>query len=138
MINFKNAKSTVSADNKVTFCGLTYMVTDSDAEKLKGILDGMVSMYGNQKSSPKKEKEYTPKDITVNMSATGKKVTLSAYVKKDVWEILKRRFESVGGQYDKTVKVITFKTTKDAAAFAKNNTVTASEREKLWNEWKNK
>lgn len=137
MINLKTTKATVSADNKVSFCGLTYMVTDADAQKLKGILDGMVSLYGTKVSTTPK-KEYTAKDVTVEMKASGKKVTLSAYCKKDVWEVLKRRFEAVGGEYDKTVKVINFKTAKDAKAFADNNTVSAKERQSIWAEWNNK
>ena len=140
MINFKNTKSTVSADNKVSFCGLTYMVTDADAEKLKGILDGMVAMYGGQVKTTSKP-AFDPekaKDVTVDMTANGTKVTLSAYCKKDVWEVLKRRFEAVGGQYDKTVKVITFKSKAAAEKFAKNNKVTADERRAIWTEWHNK
>ena len=44
MINFNNTKeANVIADNKVVFCGLTYLVTDKEAEQLKSILDGMVS-----------------------------------------------------------------------------------------------
>lgn len=137
MINFANTQTKVSADNKVSFCGLTYKVTDEDARKLKDILDGMVGSYNIAKSTTT-EKEFVAKDVTVAMECKGTKVTLSAYCKKDVWEVLKRRFESVGGSYDKTVKVITFKTAKDAKAFASNTTVSADERKAIWTEWKNK
>ena len=42
MINLANNTSIV-ADNKVTFCGLEYLLTDKEAQQLKGILDGMLS-----------------------------------------------------------------------------------------------
>ena len=43
MINFSNTNKNTVADNKVSFCGLEYLLTDTEAEKLKSILDGMVS-----------------------------------------------------------------------------------------------
>lgn len=42
MMNF-NMNTTVVADNKVSFCGIEYLITDDEALKLKSILDGMVS-----------------------------------------------------------------------------------------------
>lgn len=42
MINLANNTSIV-ADNKVAFCGLEYLLTDKEAQQLKGILDGMIS-----------------------------------------------------------------------------------------------
>ena len=44
-INFAN-NTTLVADNKVTFCGLEYLITDREAEQLKSVLDGMVSTRG--------------------------------------------------------------------------------------------
>ena len=44
-INFAN-NTTVVADNKVTFCGLEYLITDTEAEQLRDILNGMVSTRG--------------------------------------------------------------------------------------------
>lgn len=46
MINFTNNNTTLVADNKVSFCGLEYLITDIEAEQLKSILDGMVSTRG--------------------------------------------------------------------------------------------
>ena len=45
MMNF-NMNTTVVADNKVSFCGIEYFITDDEALKLKSILDGMVSTRG--------------------------------------------------------------------------------------------
>jgi len=62
MINFNNTKeANVIADNKVVFCGLTYLVTDKEAEQLKSILDGMVSSRScniiNKQQTIKTEKQ---------------------------------------------------------------------------------
>ena len=35
MINFTNNNTTLVADNKVSFCGLEYLITDIEAEQLK-------------------------------------------------------------------------------------------------------
>lgn len=43
MLNFANPTSNVVADNKVSFCGIEYLLTDKEATQLKSILDGMVS-----------------------------------------------------------------------------------------------
>ena len=89
-----------------------------------------------KKVSAKKEFKGTAKDVTISMKATKNVVTIDGYVGKDTWTVLKRRFEALGGTYDKTSKSITFKTQKDAKEFATNTVVTASERENIWKEWK--
>ena len=133
--------------NNTLFSTIVTAITNLDdvqGAQLLSIINGMtnVSDTGSKKSSPvpKKSKEFkgTPKDISVAMTVDKNKVSLSAYTKKDVWEVLKRRFTLVGGTYDKTVKVITFKTQKDAKAFASNNVVTADERQAIWTEWRAK
>lgn len=43
MINFNNENDNIVADNKVSFCGVEYLFTDTEAQRLKAILDGMVS-----------------------------------------------------------------------------------------------
>lgn len=63
MINFTNNNNTV-ADNKVSFCGLTYFVTDKEAEQLKSILDGMVSTRGTEGSVSQITTTTTPTAIT--------------------------------------------------------------------------
>ena len=50
-INFAQGNSNLIADNKVVFCGLEYNLTDSEATKLRDILDGMVSNRGSVKSA---------------------------------------------------------------------------------------
>ena len=76
MINFAN-NTTLVADNKVSFCGLEYLITDTEAEQLRSILDGMVSTRGiggvsqssktpvaNTPSAPVKTKYVATKDFT--------------------------------------------------------------------------
>lgn len=63
MINFANT-TTLVADNKVSFCGIEYLITDKEAEQLKSILDGMVSNRGIGNVSQ-----------TVNTSSTSQTVT---------------------------------------------------------------
>ena len=47
MLNFANSNVSMVADNKVSFCGLEYLLTDKEATQLKSILDGMVGSRGN-------------------------------------------------------------------------------------------
>ena len=51
MVNLANTTNNVSADNKVSFCGLEYLLTDSEATKLKGIIEGMISTRNTPKAS---------------------------------------------------------------------------------------
>lgn len=136
--------------NNTLFSTIVTAITNLDdvqGAQLLSIINGMTNVSGTpnpttkvSKTSvtPKKSKEFkgSPKDVTVEMTVDKKTVTLGAYTKKDVWEVLKRRFTLMGGTYDKTVKVITFKTQKDAKAFASNNVVTADERQSIWTEWR--
>lgn len=135
--------------NNTLFSNIVTAITNLDdvqGAQLLSIINGMTNVSSSPNpttkisKAPKKSKEFkgTPKDISVAMTVDKNKVSLSAYTKKDVWEVLKRRFTLVGGTYDKTVKVITFKTQKDAKAFASNNVVTADERQAIWTEWRAK
>lgn len=67
MINF-TTNTTLVADNKVTFCGLTYFVTDKEAEQLRSILDGMVSSRDIEKNSVNETK--APVTVTKSESKT--------------------------------------------------------------------
>ena len=66
-INFAN-NNTMVADNKVSFCGIEYLITDIEAEQLKSILDGMVSSRGIGGTSKTVSKINTvaPKDTKNN------------------------------------------------------------------------
>lgn len=132
--------------NIVTLGGLEYKLTDEEVIRLNDIIKGMISSRNGKQnktvtttgSSVKKSFNGKAKDVEVAMSATKKTVKLESYVGKDVWEVLKRRFESVGGAYDKDTKTITFKTEKAAKEFIANKVVSASERENVWKEWRAK
>lgn len=143
MINLTNTTK-IAYDNIVSLGGLTYEMSDDEVIKLNDIIKGMVSTRGGKVSkapvvaSPKKAFKGTAKDCEVDMSATKKVVKLNSHVGKDVWAVLKRRFEAVGGSYNKDTKSITFKTEKDAKEFIANKVVSAKEREDVWNEWRAK
>lgn len=132
--------------NIVTLGGLEYKLTDEEVIRLNDIIKGMISSRDGKQnktvtttgSSAKKSFNGKAKDVEVAMSATKKTVKLDSYVGKDVWEVLKRRFESVGGAYDKDSKTITFRTEKAAKEFIANKVVSASERENVWKEWRAK
>ena len=119
-------------------------LNDVQGAKLLSIINGMVSEDAPKSSTStskpvSKPKKYSPaKDATVEMVVSKNTVSFKAYNPKDVWEVLKRRYEALGGTYDKTVKIITFKTQKDAKAFASNNVVKAGERENIRKEWNEK
>ena len=145
MINLvENNKLVV--DNIVTLGGLEYKLTDDEVIRLNDIIKGMISSRDGKQSKTtatvgsvaKKSFNGKAKDFEVAMSATKKVVKLDSYVGKDVWEVLKGRFESVGAKYDKETKSITFKTEKDAKEFIANKVVSASERENVWKEWRAK
>lgn len=82
MLNFANVSNKVVADNKVSFCGLEYLLTDKEATQLKGILDGMVGSRGNtvigtgsevvNDSDSKTEKQYKP--VNEHIDGMGYKV----------------------------------------------------------------
>ena len=145
MINLVE-NNTIAVDNIVTLGGLEYKLTDEEVIRLNDIIKGMISSRDGKQnktvattgSSAKKSFNGKAKDVEVAMSATKKTVKLDSYVGKDVWEVLKRRFESVGGAYDKDTKTITFKTEKAAKEFIANKVVSASERENVWKEWRAK
>ncbi len=145
MINLVE-NNTIAVDNIVTLGGLEYKLTDEEVIRLNDIIKGMISSRDGKQnktvtttgSSAKKSFNGKAKDVEVAMSATKKTVKLDSYVGKDVWEVLKRRFESVGGAYDKDSKTITFRTEKAAKEFIANKVVSASERENVWKEWRAK
>ena len=74
MINFTNNNTTLVADNKVSFCGLEYLITDTEAEQLKSILDGMVSTRGIGGITKAVNKQSTNK-ATTNTEKTPYKAT---------------------------------------------------------------
>ena len=142
MINLvENSK--LVADNEVVIGGLKYMLTDDETIKLNDIIKGMIASRNGKgvakpETAPKAKKQFNgkAKGVTVAMKATGKTVSLEGYVGKDVWVVLQRRFEALGGKYDKATKSITFSTAKNAKEFASNPEVTAEEREGIWKEWR--
>ena len=80
MINLAN-NTTVVADNKVTFCGLEYLVTDKEAQQLKSIIEGFISTRNNSNTvvntpvdTPvaKAEKQY--KDVAKHVDGFSYKV----------------------------------------------------------------
>lgn len=145
MINLAEVSS-IEYDNIVSLGGLEYKLSNDEVIRLNDIIKGMISSRNGKQnktttvvgSSAKKSFNGKAKDVEVAMSATKKVVKLDSYVGKDVWEVLKRRFESVGAKYDKESKSITFKTEKDAKEFIANKVVSASERENVWKEWRAK
>ena len=93
------------------------------------------------KSTPTKSKakKFGPaKDVTVGMKVIKNIVTIDERQGRDTWTVLSRRFETLGGSYNKVDRTITFKTQKDAKAFAKDNVVTGSERDGIRKEWAEK
>lgn len=145
MVNLAEVSS-IEYDNIVSLGGLEYKLSNDEVIRLNDIIKGMISSRNGKQnkavvtvgSSAKKSFSGKAKDVEVAMSATKKVVKLDSYVGKDVWEVLKRRFESVGGAYDKDTKTITFKTEKAAKEFIANKVVSASERENVWKEWRAK
>lgn len=53
MMNFANTNVTVSADNEISFCGISYMLTDDEVVQVKGIIEGMISTRSTGKSASK-------------------------------------------------------------------------------------
>lgn len=147
MVNLAENNKLV-ADNEVVIGGLKYMLTDDETIKLNDIIKGMISTRDGSmqnttiapskasKGGKKPFKGGKAKDIEVNMKATKKVVSIDGYVGKDVWEVLKRRYEVLGGKYNKNNKTIEFGTEKNAKEFASNPSVTAEERENVWKEWR--
>jgi hypothetical protein len=143
MINLTENNKLV-ADNIVSLGGLEYRLTDDEVIKINDVIKGLISSRNGKQSktvavsSGKKSKSFSgkAKDVVVEMTATKKEVKLDSYVGKDVWEVLKRRFEAKGGVYSKENKTITFKSDKVAKEFIANKTVTATEREQIWKEWR--
>lgn len=143
MINLAE-NSKLVADNIVTLGGLEYKLTNDEVIRLNDIIKGMISTrngkgtVGKTEAAPKGKKQFNgkAKDVEVAMKVTGKTVVLEGYVGKDTWEVLKRRFEALGGKYDKAAKAINFGTAKDAKEFGTNAVVTAAEREGIWKEWR--
>lgn len=143
MINLvENSK--LVADNIVSIGGLEYKLTDDETIRLNDIIKGMIDMRNGKQqkttvtAAPKGKKSFNgkAKDVTVEMKADGKTVVLQSYVGKDTWEVLKRRYELMGGKYDKDSKSIVFNSAKDAKTFAATPVVTAEERENIWKEWR--
>lgn len=143
MINLAEVSS-IEYDNIVSLGGLEYKLSNDEVIRLNDIIKGMISSRNGKQnkttatvgSSAKKGFKGKATDVEVAMSATKKVVKLDGYVGKDVWQVLKRRFESVGGTYDKDTKTITFKTEKDAKNFIADKVVSATERENVWKEWR--
>lgn len=132
-----NGSSASTKQYKVVIEGHSWMLSEDDTQKIVDILNGMTNNT-SVKAPSKPKKEYKATDVTVEMTAKGKTVQLQSYCKKDVWQILQTRFEAVGAKYDKTVKLINFKTAADAKKFAANNKITADERQAVWTAWANK
>ena len=63
MINLAN-NTTVVADNKVTFCGLEYFVTDIEAKKLQSIILGMINSRTNSEVVSQPVESKTPVAVT--------------------------------------------------------------------------
>lgn len=142
MINLAENNKLV-ADNRVVIGGLEYMLTDDETIRLNDVIKGLISARngGQQKtvaSVAKQKKAFSgkAKDVELNMKANGKTVKIDGYVGKDVWEVLKRRFELLGGKYEKDSKSIVFGAAKDAKTFVGTPIVTAEERESIWKEWR--
>ena len=136
--------SRLVAENIVTIGGLEYKLTDDETIRLNDVIKGMISARngkgttGTTTAAPKTKKQFNgkAKDVELAMKANGKAVTIDGYVGTDVWEVLKRRFELLGGKYDKGSKTIVFGTAKDAKTFIATPVVTAAEREGIWKEWR--
>ena len=132
----------VAVDNIVTLGGLEYKLTDEETIKLNDIIKGMIATRNGKGvktvATPAQKKGFNgkAKAVEISMTATKKTVKLDSYVGKDVWEVLKRRFEAVGGTYNKENKSITFKSEKEAKEFVANKVVSAEEREGIWKEWR--
>ena len=51
-INLNQEHAHVIADNKVSFCGLEYLLTDAEARKLDGIIRGIISARSGDTPKP--------------------------------------------------------------------------------------
>ncbi len=83
MLNFteNNGVAVVVADNKVEFCGLSFMVTDEEARKLKAIVEGMVANRG--KATPTTPVEAPKADTKVAKGKGKKGATIKKSVKQE-------------------------------------------------------
>lgn len=143
MINLANTNVTVSADNKVVFCGLEYNLTDNEAMKLKSVIEGMISTRNTKESAPVSEEESTFKPtkiegkplwqedfctITCALNAEGKKeyrLYITCPVKGEKGEkiryAIKKSAKDMGakfaGNYSEGKIYWAFKTRKEAEAY---------------------
>lgn len=120
--------------------GLTNL-DDVQGAQILAIVNGYASMapaaVSKAAPAPKAKKPFKgeAKDVTVTFKVAKNVVTIDGYVGRDVWTVLRDRFTAAAGTYDKDSKSIMFPTQKAAAAFAKNNVVTADERKAVWDSW---
>lgn len=82
MLNFANVKvNEVVRDNEISFCGISYKLSDDEILKVKSIIEGMLNGTDTKVSTPKQKAEYHP--------VAEKKATQStsvAYPGTPVWQ----------------------------------------------------
>ena len=125
MLNF-NQTTPITADNKVSFCGIEYMITDDEATKLKSILDGMVSARGQQASAPVKNRKplIIPDETTrKEQEIVGKKIYQEDFLTISEVDGKYRLYITcpLGGEKGKKIRYAIKATAKEAGAkFAGN------------------
>lgn len=82
MLNFAEVKKNeVVRDNKVDFCGISYMLSDDEILKLKSVIEGMLNTSSSKVSTPSTTTEYHP---VAEKKAT--QSTTVAYPGTPVWQ----------------------------------------------------
>ena len=161
MLNFANVKvNEVVRDNEISFCGISYKLSDDEILKVKSIIEGMLNGTDTKVSTPKQKAEYHPVEdkpakqdfvlydgqpvwqedfITVTLvKGVGYRVYLHCPVKGDKGQkiryALKKSFKECGaefsGDYSKKEFHWTFKSREDAQVFINRRKEWAKENKK--------
>lgn len=136
MLNFteNNGVAVVVADNKVEFCGLSFMVTDDEARKLKAIVEGMVANRG--KATPTTPVEAPKADTKVAKGKGKKGASVKKPVKQEAPKPTKAstptvlRVDSNGNQWIANYDGVAYATKK--AEMIKDGTYDKKHREKVY------
>jgi hypothetical protein len=162
MINLANNNKEVSIDNKVSFCGLEYLLTDNEAKGLMQYLDKVVKSRGNVKVNsntlvfaedleepkkaykPSKRGTFDPhtanaKDVEVkyeilkNPTGNGVLLKFDGTFGRDIYQYISHAFYLDGYKYSKSLHGWAFPSMRKAQEYAKKySKVTGEERRKVW------
>lgn len=137
MLNF-NQNTNVVADNEITINGTSFgMLSDEDTKRLISIIRGMQSgsrttstpttTVTKSTKSTKKSTHTPAKDAEVKYKRAKNVLTLDGYVGRDTFAIIRENAEKeYNATYTKGVG-FTFKSVKDATAFAKQFTTVSAD-----------